>query len=109
RVAVMTVRLLDEQQIAIVAAVAQIREVVLAATEPLDAAGVLQQQARLTDQIEREVRERKILLGRRTVPAPLRQAMPEHEIRVAEPEQILEELRAGGSRSQRFSTSSGIV
>ncbi len=76
------VRLLREDRVQVVAVFAQQRELVLAAAATLDLAGVGEQQPRLTDQVERDIREPQVLLDRRRVPDPFAQALSEHQARV---------------------------
>ena len=49
-----------------------------------------EQQARLADQVERDVGERQVLLEDRAVPAPLRQALAEDQRVVGEAEDVVE-------------------
>jgi hypothetical protein len=98
------VRLLGERQVAVLVLVAEIGQRILVAAAPLDFAGVRQQQARLADQVEREVGETEVLFERRRVPDPFAETLTEHEARVAETQQVLEQRGV-----HRFLTSSGIA
>ena len=75
------VRLLDQQQIAILPDVAQIGELVLVVALALDLGGVAIELARLADQVEAHIGERHILFQHRRVAAPFRQPVPEDQAR----------------------------
>jgi hypothetical protein len=77
-------------------------------------AGVRQQQPRLSDQVERDVGERDVLLDHRAVAAPLRQPLAEDQRGVGQPQHILEvrgmRLRGGTHcGTYMWLTSSGSV
>ena len=95
------VRQLDEQHVAVVDGVAEIRERVLVASLPFDLARELEKQRRFADQVERDVGERDVLLEDRPVAAPLGQPMAEHEPVVGEAEEIGEERRTRRPREGR--------
>ncbi len=88
------VRQLDDERVAVVGRIAKIRERVLVAALRFRFAGPLQQQVRLAHEVERDVRERDVLLEDRPVPAPLAQPVAKHQAVVAVAEQVFEELRA---------------
>jgi len=86
--------LLHEQKIAELAAVAQESELVLGASgrEPgLDFARVGEPHARLSEEIEPDVGERDVFFEHRTVAGPFAEALREHQIAVAEAQQVIEE------------------
>ena len=84
-------RQLDELAVAVVHRLAEIRERILVASLAFDLAREPQEHRRLADQVERDVRERDVLLEDRTVTAPFGQPVAEHQAVVAEPQQILEQ------------------
>ena len=84
---------------------------------PSSSPGVGQEQARLADQIERQVCKAQILFQLRRMPDPLAQALAEHEARIAEAQHVAQVRRAqrrvrlghrGSACAHRFFTSSGI-
>jgi hypothetical protein len=77
--------------IAIVDCLAKIRERVLASPFSFNLAREFEQERRLTNQVESDIRERDVLLENGTMPAPLRKTMTEHETIVAESEEIFGE------------------
>jgi hypothetical protein len=91
RVTEVALRLLDQQAIAVLHALAEVGERVLVAPRALDLAREPEDRRRLPDEVERDVGRRDVLLEDRSVPRPLRHPVPEHETVVAEPEQVLEE------------------
>jgi hypothetical protein len=91
------VRLLDQQQVAEAAGVAQEGEVVGAASLAFQLAGESQPQLGLADQVQRHVGERDVLLQHRRVAAPLRHPVAEDQAVVAEPERVFER-RVRGQR-----------
>ncbi len=94
------VRLLDQQQVAVIAGVAQIGEGILVAALAFDLAGIGVERARLADQVEPDIAEGEVLLEHRRVPDPFGQAMAEDQRRVGEPQRVLEEVcRHAGRRS----------
>ena len=112
------VRLLGERQVHELGRVAQEGQLVLVAAAALELAGVGQQQARLADQIEREVGEPQVLFERRRVPDPFAEALAEHQRGIAEAQHVAAAhrlqlaLRLGGvtlDAAHRFLTSSGIT
>ena len=106
------VRPLDELQVAEVALVAQVGEVVLGAAGALDLAGVGQQGARLAEQVERDVGQRDVLLELRRAGDPLAEPLGEDERVVAEPEGVRRERRRGAcvptGLAHRCCTSAGM-
>ena len=106
---VIAVGLLGELQVAKCGAVAQERELVLAAAlagvARLDLARVAQPQARLAEEVEADVGERDVLLQHRPVADPFAEALREHEVRVAQAQQVFERALAS---TQMCFTSSGI-
>ena len=72
RAAEVDVRQLADRQVAVLVLVSQESERILVAPAPFERAGVRQQQPRLTEQIQRGVGERDVLLDHRTMAAPLR-------------------------------------
>ena len=107
--------MLDEKEVAELGRVAQERELVLVAAVEriprLDLAGVGEPHPRLSDEIETHVRLRDVLFEHGPVADPFAQPLREDERRIAEPQQILEELfvaRHGIERGHRCFTSSGI-
>ena len=100
RVGVVAVRLLDEQQVAEFAAVAEVRELVLAAARRrvarLDLAGVREPQPRLAEQVEPDVGRGDVLLEHRALADPLAQPLGEHEAVVGEAQQVVEEHERAG-------------
>ena len=91
RLAEVAVRALDEEDVAEVPGVAQVGEVVGAAALALDLGGEAEPELGLADQVERDVGERDVLLERRGVAAPFRDAVAEDQGVVAGAEQELEE------------------
>ncbi len=87
------VRLLDQQDVGEGVLVAQVGERVLVAALALDLAGVGVVEARLPDQVERQVGKRDVLLQHRRLARPLRQPMPEHQRIVGKGEDVCEERR----------------
>ena len=96
RVGEAAVRLLDEQEVAEFPAVAQERELVLVAArgpEPgLDFARVGKPQPRLAEEVEADVGLRDVLFEHRTVADPFAEALREDQRRIAEAQQVLEQL-----------------
>ena len=86
------VRLLDEQQIAELGDVAEKREIIRAAPRAFERAATLEQQARLIEQVERDVAERELLLEHGRMAAPLRQSVAEHQAIVAQTKAVLGEV-----------------
>ena len=105
------VRLLDEKEIAKLRDVAEKREVVGDRPRPSRSTGGLEQQARLIEQVEREIAERELLFEHGSVTAPLGQPMAEHEPIVAEAERVFGEiaLQAILARHQRPRTPRGTL
>ena len=68
--------------------VAQEGELVLVASIPADGDGVAIERTRLSDQVERDVGERNVLLQRRRATRPLGEAMPQHQRVVGEAQQV---------------------
>src|SRR4051794_33356052 len=85
------ISLLEQQEIAKFPDVPQIGELVSVALPGLYLAGEGQPQLRLTDQVERHIRERQILLKNWPVPAPFGHAMAENEAIVAQPQDTFEQ------------------
>jgi len=87
-------RQLDEVNVPIVDRLAEIREIVFTSTFAFGFTRELEVERCLSDEVERDVRESNVLLENRTVPAPLRQPVAEHEAVVAESQQVLEKVVA---------------
>ncbi len=98
--------LLAEQQVAEIPGVAKEGERVCVAPLALAARGLGQQQVGLAGQVECHVGERDVLFQLRRVPAPFGHAMAQHQARIAQPQQVLEEVRI--RHRQMFFTSGGI-
>jgi hypothetical protein len=69
-------------------------------------AGKAQIKRALSDQIERDVGERNVLLENRPVPAPLGESVPEHQTVVTQSQEILEQVRTASCGGVRFSVGS---
>ena len=95
RVGVVAVRLLDQQQIAEVAAIAKQCELVLGAPPAihacLDFGGIREPHSRLAEQIETDIGKGDVFLEHGTVSEPLAQALGEDQIAVGQAQQIIEE------------------
>ena len=63
---------------------------ILVATSALELAGVREQQARLPEQIQRNIRQRQVLFEHRRMPAPFREPLAEDEGAVGEAEDVFE-------------------
>ena len=98
---VITVRELYHLHIPVVDRLAEIRERIFAPSLSFDFAGELEEQRRLTDQVESDVRKRDILFENRPMPAPLRKTMTMYETIIAKAEEILGECR--GETQKPFS------
>ncbi len=100
---------LGKQQVAVGAAVAQERELVLAAAlvaeARLDFARIGEPHPALPQQVEADVGERDVLLDDGTVADPLAQPLRQHDVGVAQPLQVLEQRLV---RFHMCFTSSGI-
>src|SRR4051794_35794016 len=83
-------RQLDEQRVSELHGIAQIRECIGVAPLSLDLCRKPEQERRLADEVERDVRQRDVLLEDRRMAAPLGETMAEDEPIVAETKQILE-------------------
>ena len=70
------VRQLQQQQVAILRRVAQVGELVLVVPGAFELGRAGIEAARLAEQVEPHIGERDVLLGRRPVAAPFRQAVP---------------------------------
>ena len=96
------IRLLDEQQVAIAGAVAQVRQLILAASRlavaRLDLARVGEPQPRLAEQVETDIGRRDVLLEHRAFADPFAEPLREYEVVVAEPEQVVGQLAVPGHR-----------
>src|SRR3984893_11153434 len=118
RMAKVAVWLLGECQVGKLRRITQKGQRVLVTPAALELARVGEQQPRLSDQIEGEVGEPQVLLERRRVTHPLAEALPEHETRVTEAQNVVKVrlllcrvalVRRTGPRAHRFLTSSGIT
>jgi hypothetical protein len=89
---VITLRELHQMHVAVIDRIAEIREIIFTASLTLSLTRQLQKKGCLADEIERDVRERDVLLENRTMPAPLRETMTEHESIVAKSEEVLKEV-----------------
>ena len=74
-----TVFLFDQMHIAKVSFGTQISEVVFTAADRLDAACVVEQRASLTEQVERDVRQRNVFFDLGSSRGPLRQPLRQNE------------------------------
>ncbi len=81
------------------------REIVFRAPFLLDLSCVSKQQARLSDEIERDVRQSKVFLERWRVAYPFAQPLAQHEARVGETQNVVQVCGV----AHRFFTSSGIA
>jgi hypothetical protein len=90
------VRLLEEQQVAEGAGIAQVRELVLVAAAAFDLARERQPHPRLAEQVERDIADGELLLDRRTVADAFGQPVAEDEAVVAQAQQVIDQ-RIGGS------------
>jgi hypothetical protein len=95
------VRQLDDREVAELGLVAQERELVLVAPPAFQSAGMREQQARLADQVQRDVRQRDVLLDHGPVAAPLGEPLPEDERRIRDAHHVLDVRVAGGSQRHR--------
>jgi hypothetical protein len=73
------IRLLDQQQITVLADVAQISELVLVVTYAFDLARVCVKLSRLPDQIEAHIGQRHVLFQHRRMATPFRHTMAEDQ------------------------------
>ena len=89
------VRLLQQQQIAVLPDVAQIGEFVLVVALAFDLGGIGIEFARLPEQIEAHIGERHVLFHARRMAAPFRQPMPQDQ-RVVGPAQRIQHQRRFG-------------
>ncbi len=104
RLAVIAVRLLDEEDVAEVPAVAQERERIRVAPCAFNLAGEGQPQFRLSDEVETDIRHGDVFFKRWRMPAPRRNALAENERVVAHPEREFEKR----TRAHICPTSSGM-
>src|SRR5206468_11966917 len=81
----------DEKCVTVVDRVSKIRERVGISSFALDGPSAAEKQRGLTDEIERDVGERDVFLENRRMPAPLREAVAEHEPVIAKSEEVFEE------------------
>ena len=105
RIGEVAVRLLDQQQVSVIAGVAQIGEGILVAALAFDLAGIGIERARLTDEVEAHIAEGEILLDHRRMPDPFGQAMAEDQRRVGEPQGVLEQRYVGHGLGRCFDPS----
>ena len=84
RIGEVAVGLLDQQQVAVVAGIAQIGERVLVAALAFDLAGIGVERAGLADQVETHIAEGQVLLDHRRMADPFGQPMAEDQRRVGE-------------------------
>src|SRR4029077_3235838 len=82
---------LDQLDVAVGDAVAEVGEGILVAPLPLYLAGQPEEVRRLPDEVERDVGERDVLLEDGAVTAPFGQPVAQDQAVVPQPEQILEE------------------
>ncbi len=100
----------DQLQAAKLGRVAQEGEVVLAAPASFELRGVREEQARLTDEVERDVREPEVLFEGRRMPDPPRELLAQDEARVRQAQHVLRRgarTECGRGRHSVF-TSSGM-
>ena len=89
------VRLLQQQQIAILPDVAQVRELVLVVALAFDLRGVRVQFARLAEQVEADIGERHVLFHHGRVAAPFRQPVPQNQRVVGAAQRVQHQRRFG--------------
>ncbi len=94
------VRLLQQQEIAILPDVAQVGELVFVVAFAFDPCRVAIQLARLSEQIKAHIGERHILFQHRRVAAPFRQPVPENKSVVGAPQRV-QHQRCFGDRNGR--------
>src|SRR5580658_5418109 len=80
--------LLDKRQIQKLPRVAQERELILRTTVPFKLTRVTEEEPRLANKIECDIRKPKVLLERRGMTHPFGKPLPENEARVGEPQHI---------------------
>jgi len=68
----------------VLAMLAQKGDVILSASPAFDLARITQQQPRLTDQVESDIRQAQILFERRRMAHPFAEPLPEHQAQVTE-------------------------
>ncbi len=106
RHAVIAIRLLDQQNISEIACVTQKRQLVFIAARTVHLACVRQPKPRVTQQIERNIRQRNIFFEHRPVAAPLRQALAEDQAVIPEAQEIFKQSLIGSHiGSQRLEVS----
>ena len=88
----------DDERVPVFDGVTEIRERILIASRALDFPCALEQQRRLTNEVEGDVREGDVFLEEWPVPAPLREAMTEHKPIISESQQILNEVPLPAAR-----------
>src|SRR5262249_23156266 len=86
------IRLLHEKEIAKLRDVTEEGEVVGRSTSPLESTSGLEEQARLVQQVQREITERQLFFEHGSVTAPLRRAMAENEPIVTEAKGVFGEI-----------------
>ncbi len=89
------VRLLQQQQIAILPDVAKVGELVFVVTPALDLCGIAIEFARLAQEIEAHIGKRHVLFQHRRVAAPFRQPMPQNQRIVGAAQRIQHQRRFG--------------
>ncbi len=89
------VRLLQQQEIAVLPDVAQIGELVFVVAVAFDVGRVGIEFARLAQQIEAHVGQRHVLFQHRRVTAPFRQPMPQNQRIVGPPQRVQHQRRFG--------------
>ena len=89
------VRLLEQQQIAVLPDVAQIGELVLVVALALDLGGIAIEFAGLAEQIEAHIGERHVLFQHRRMAAPFRQPMAQDQRVVGAAQRVQHQRRFG--------------
>ena len=111
RLAIGTVGLFDQQEIAEAAGIAQIGEIVGAVAPALDLAGKTEPELRLADQVERDIGNGDIFFQHRRMAAPFGNPVAEDEAIVAHAQREFEQRVAaldGDRRHHMCPTSSGM-
>ena len=101
------VLLLDEQAVDELALVTHEGVVVLGAAGAVELGGARVHRARLAEQVERDVRQRDVVLERRRPRRPLREPVREHEAIVRDAQRV-DGRRAGDHEGHSCCTSFGI-
>ena len=90
RVGVAAVGLLDQQQVAEFVGIAMVGQPVFVAASAFELAGVGQPEARLADQVERDIGQRHVFFQRGTLAAQFGEALAQHEGGIGKAQQILD-------------------